>query len=43
MISRPDNSFRRSTSRDELVEWQERYRKVAGFASDDLKLSRALA
>jgi hypothetical protein len=30
-------------SRDELVEWQERDRKVAGFASDDLKLSRALA
>jgi len=23
-------------SRDELVEWQERYRKVAGFAADDL-------
>jgi 2-polyprenyl-6-methoxyphenol hydroxylase-like FAD-dependent oxidoreductase len=24
-------------SRAELVEWQERYRKVAGFAADDLK------
>jgi 2-polyprenyl-6-methoxyphenol hydroxylase-like FAD-dependent oxidoreductase len=24
-------------SREELVQWQERYRKVAGFAADDLK------
>ncbi|NRF71870.1 flavin-dependent oxidoreductase [Aquincola sp. S2] len=24
-------------SRDELVQWQERYRKVAGFAADDLR------
>ena len=24
-------------SREELVAWQERYRKVAGFAADDLK------
>jgi 2-polyprenyl-6-methoxyphenol hydroxylase-like FAD-dependent oxidoreductase len=30
-------------SRDELVEWQERYRKVAGFSSNDLKASPALA
>jgi 5-methylphenazine-1-carboxylate 1-monooxygenase len=29
-------------SPNELVEWQERYRKIAGFAADDLKVSPAL-
>jgi 5-methylphenazine-1-carboxylate 1-monooxygenase len=30
-------------SRDELAEWQERYRKVAGFAADDLRQFEAIA
>jgi len=30
-------------SREELVQWQERYRKVAGFAAADLKARAAQA
>lgn len=34
---RPFESIDDVMSRDELVQWQERYRKVAGFAADDLR------